>query len=132
LCQGSFDNCSNLCEKSATYTVNDVTPPPRCDNGTTFRVYDINGTDITSALRNKTRPLYTNERLTVGAIREEASAVRARFRLRPYDTWVYSDRTVTVDGNTEFRATLPPVPANFNGTQGSLEAELCDANNVCN
>lgn len=130
----NFSNCSSP-PPNDTPTPTLALPPPECNDGAIFKVYDVNGANITTVQgtqRVLTRSLQKGETVIL-ATNKAQSADHARFRLQGVTAcagteWCNSDPADNTAA--EFRRRIT-VPANYGRQSGVFEADLCDASNSC-
>lgn len=136
-CGVKSQNCGGSCAGSAVPTATPgsgnptPTPTPGGGNPTptptpipggtceAIRIYNVDNTDITQAVKDGTKKLSLGEQIILAT--PIGSATKAHFRIQGVADWTENDPTETTD--TEYRLTIT-IPTTLTQAQGTFEAEV--------
>ncbi len=98
-----------------------ATPTPIPPGGTCelIKLYDSAGTEITQAVRNRTKKLAIGEQVTIATTK--GNATKARFRIQGIADWAENDPSKTTA--TEYRLSIN-IPSTLTQSQGTFEVEV--------
>ncbi len=84
-----------------------------------IKLYDSAGTEITQAVRNRTKKLAIGEQVTIATTK--GNATKARFRIQGIADWAENDPSKTTA--TEYRLSIN-IPSTLTQSQGTFEVEV--------